>query len=317
MAKFLVKDLSALGVATAPLAFFVAGATFLVGAAGFFAVPLVVAGFFVVFAGAATGFLDATTLPVVLAGFLVADAVLADDVAAGAPPALEFQPNLFNFPTTAFLEIPKRLPISDVDKPLPIRDFSFFSVALSQPLLILKNPCYTLWYKCSIVSNRKARGKNMISYIFFIILLVAAVACLWQISVADWRRRIIPDAYLWPLLLIGLIIVNWSPFWIVGPRLAAASAAIGYTLAAGVGFVFDYLRRKKNPDADTPIGMGDIKLIAVGGLWLGPTGLYLALIMACILGIAWGKWRHQKYIPFAPFFAIGGFLALITVVFLI
>ena len=47
-------------------------------------------------------------------------------------------------PTIAFLDIPKRLPISDVDNPLPVSAFNFFSVALSQPLLILQNPCYTL-----------------------------------------------------------------------------------------------------------------------------------------------------------------------------
>lgn len=156
----------------------------------------------------------------------------------------------------------------------------------------------------------------MISYIFLIILLAGAMACLWHISVADYRRRIIPDAYLFPLLIIGLLVVSWFP-WVCTPRAAAVGAAFGYGLAAIVGFTFDYVRRKKNPDAETPIGMGDIKLLGVGGLWLGPTGLSIAIIAACILGIAWGRWRHLKYIPFAPFFAIGGFLSLIAMLFLL
>ena len=95
--------------------------------------------------------------------------------------------------------------------------------------------------------------------IFFIVLLALALWCAWRISVADLRRRIIPDAYLWPLLLIGALIVTWSPFWPIGPYTATVGAAFGYALAAIVGFVFDWICRRKNPDADTPIVMGDIK----------------------------------------------------------
>lgn len=61
-------------------------------------------------------------------------------VFAAVAPALAFQPNRFNLPTTAFLLMPNFLPISDVDKPLPIRAFNFFSAVLSQPLLILYQP---------------------------------------------------------------------------------------------------------------------------------------------------------------------------------
>ena len=71
--------------------------------------------------------------------------------------------------------------------------------------------------------------------------------------------------------------------------MATAGAAFGYGLAAIVGFIFDWVRRRKNPDADTPIGMGDIKLIATGGLWLGAQGLGLALIFACIGGAIWAR----------------------------
>ncbi len=153
--------------------------------------------------------------------------------------------------------------------------------------------------------------------IFFIVLLALALWCAWRISVADLRRRIIPDAYLWPLLLIGALIVTWSPFWPIGPYTATVGAAFGYALAAIVGFVFDWIRRRKNPDADTPIGMGDIKLIATGGIWMGPQGLGLALVLACIGGAIWSLARRKRYIPFAPFFIGGAILSLIAMAFLI
>ena len=157
----------------------------------------------------------------------------------------------------------------------------------------------------------------MIFYLFLAFLLVAAIACSVAISVADFRRRIIPDAYLWPLFLIGLVIVNFAPLWVCTPRAGAIGAALGYALGAGVGYVFDIIRRHKDPNADTPLGMGDIKLLATGGLWLGPNGLAIALVVSCILGAIWARIRHQQFIPFAPFFITGTILALIVSAFLL
>lgn len=153
-------------------------------------------------------------------------------------------------------------------------------------------------------------------YGFFAILLAGAIWCMYQISAADWRRRIIPDAFLFPLLIAGLIITAFFP-WTHDIRNAVMGAAFGYTLAATVGFAFDYFIRKKNPDAMAPIGMGDIKLIATGGIWLGTTGLAWALVMACLIGGLWGYKKKQKYIPFAPFFIIGGILSFLGIVFLL
>lgn len=155
----------------------------------------------------------------------------------------------------------------------------------------------------------------MIYNIFFIILLGIAAWCAWRISVADWRRRIIPDVYLFPLLLIGLIIINFFP-WPVSMGDAVLAATFGYALALIIGIIFDKVHSTHTPDA-IPIGMGDIKLLATGGIWLGSSGLAMALVIACIVGILWGKINHQKYIPLAPFFICGGFLAFIINSFLI
>ena len=97
----------------------------------------------------------------------------------------------------------------------------------------------------------------------------------------------------------------------------AVGMAFGYMLAAVVVLIFDKILTHKDPNAESPIGMGDIKLISVGGLWCGPTGLAIALVLACAFGATWAYRKKQKFIPFAPFFVIGGFLSLITITFLI
>ncbi len=156
----------------------------------------------------------------------------------------------------------------------------------------------------------------MISYIFFILLITAALTLSTLISVTDFRRRIIPDAYLFPLMLIGLILVTFYRFPISIAN-AVIGASFGYALATIVGFLFDSNMRKQNKNADIPIGMGDIKLIGVGGIWLGTNGLAIALIIACILGAIWSRTNKQRFIPFAPFFLLGGFLSLIGTTFLL
>ncbi|MDW2958642.1 MAG: A24 family peptidase [Alphaproteobacteria bacterium] len=152
----------------------------------------------------------------------------------------------------------------------------------------------------------------MFLQIFFIFLILTAIWLSIKISVADFRRRIIPDAYLFPLMLIGLVLISFYHFP-TNITDAVIGATAGYLLATCVGFAFDYYMQKHGDNITPPIGMGDIKLIGVGGLWLGATGLAYALIIACITGAIWARIRHQKYIPFAPFFLLGGFLSLITI----
>ncbi|MBP5794502.1 MAG: prepilin peptidase [Alphaproteobacteria bacterium] len=153
----------------------------------------------------------------------------------------------------------------------------------------------------------------MFFYTFFGALLIGAIFCAWRISVADFRRRIIPDAYLFPLMLIGLVVTHFFP-WICSTAESVAGAVLGYAMAAIVGIIFEHFSHDKT---NTPIGMGDIKLLAVAGLWLGTFGLAIGLVFACIFGMIWGYKKHQKFIPFAPFLFAGGFLSFITILFLL
>ena len=152
----------------------------------------------------------------------------------------------------------------------------------------------------------------MISYIFFIILLAFAAFLSIKISIADLRRRIIPDAYLFPLMLIGLTLISFYSFP-TNIQTATIGAIFGYTMAAIIGITFEKIKKSN----DAPIGMGDLKLLGVGGIWLGTNGLAIALIIACISGMIWSRQKQQKYIPFAPFFIFGGFLSFIINLFLL
>jgi prepilin signal peptidase PulO-like enzyme (type II secretory pathway) len=156
----------------------------------------------------------------------------------------------------------------------------------------------------------------MILYIFFIALLAFAAYCAIQISLNDFRHRLIPDKYLFPLMLTGLLLICFFPFP-VSLSDAVLGATFGYVMTTIIGIIFDYKLHNKNQNTTPPIGMGDIKLIGVGGLWLGTMGLSISLIIACISGAIWAHNNKQKYIPFAPFFLLGGFLSFITITILL
>jgi leader peptidase (prepilin peptidase)/N-methyltransferase len=155
----------------------------------------------------------------------------------------------------------------------------------------------------------------MTYYIIYTILLIAGAFCAYKMARADLRRRIIPDVYLFPFMLIGLVLACYFP-WVATPGESAAAAAFGYAAGAVLGFLFERARKGKDSDF-APIGLGDVKLLAAGGVWLGPTGLALALIVSCAVGGIWGLRKRQRYIPFAPFFFIGAIIALIALRFLI
>lgn len=149
------------------------------------------------------------------------------------------------------------------------------------------------------------------------ILGLGAIYFAYKISIADMKRRIIPDVYLFPLLLIGLVMVSCFD-WLISPANAAISGAMAYTISVIIGYAFEKSNRIKKQNNDyPPIGLGDIKLLAVGGIWLGMTGLAIAIIFATVFSAIWGFHKKQKFIPFAPFFFVGAILSFIILIYLI
>ena len=112
-----------------------------------------------------------------------------------------------------------------------------------------------------------------------ITLLAVSFFCIYKISITDFKRRIIPDMYLYPLTLIGLLFIQYS--LITDYYQSSIASIIGYGLGILIGFIF------KKKSEDTPIGM-------------------------------WGIVKKQKYIPYAPFFFSGSIISyLISYLFLL
>src|SRR5690606_29810182 len=102
----------------------------------------------------------------------------------------------------------------------------------------------------------------------------------------DFETMILPDELMLAAAILGL---GWVGFGYGATPFDAGLAAL---LGAGCGLALRFLfTRLKGQEA---LGLGDVKLMAIAGLWLGVDDLALLFVLAGILGLATGliwRWR--------------------------
>lgn len=143
-----------------------------------------------------------------------------------------------------------------------------------------------------------------------------ALACLvltWSLIALtgiDYDTYLLPDNITLPLVWLGLM-VNYFGF-ITTLESALWGAVAGYLSLWSVFWLFKLITGKDG------MGYGDFKLLAALGAWLGwqmlPVIIILSSLVGAIIGISlivFGKREKTKAIPFGPYLAIAGWIALI------
>ena len=126
------------------------------------------------------------------------------------------------------------------------------------------------------------------------------------LSAIDREHTYLPDALTLPLIVLGLGVNSiglLTPF-----REAVIGAVAGYGVFWLVGFVYHRLR-----GADG-LGLGDAKLLAALGAWLGWMALPFVVLIGSVAGLAGiavmklsgQPVRHDTAIPLGPYLATGG-----------
>ncbi|AZD10585.1 Leader peptidase (Prepilin peptidase) [Pseudomonas chlororaphis] len=133
---------------------------------------------------------------------------------------------------------------------------------------------------------------------------------LLAMSLIDADHQLLPDVLVLPLLWLGLIVNGFDLF--VSLHDALWGAVAGYLCLWSVYWLFKLLTGKEG------MGHGDFKLLAMFGAWGGwqilPMTLLLASLTGALAGIAMLRRNRAQMstpIPFGPFLAIAGWIALL------
>lgn len=130
------------------------------------------------------------------------------------------------------------------------------------------------------------------------------------ICLIDLEHMIVPDVLVLPLLWMGLLLNSFDTFTSLSQ--AVWAAALGYACLWSIFWVFKLLTGKDG------LGYGDFKLLAMIGAWGGIAVLPLTLLLASLSGAVVGvlmlalrRTQASTQIPFAPYLAIAGWIALL------
>ncbi len=138
---------------------------------------------------------------------------------------------------------------------------------------------------------------QIISCTILITLLVTA-------TIIDIKKRIIPNG----LVIIGFIVGGSFAFF--DPKISIVSAVVAMASAGLLLWIISILSKGG-------LGMGDIKLFACVGLFLGIEKIFSAIMYAAILSgvvgillLAVNFSNRKEAIPFAPFILFGVMITL-------
>lgn len=134
--------------------------------------------------------------------------------------------------------------------------------------------------------------------------------CLIALTAIDIDHQLLPDKITLPLLWLGLIINSFGIFTTL--PMALWGAVLGYLSLWSVYWLFKLITGKEG------MGYGDFKLLAALGAWAGADMLPLIILCSSLIGaivgglmIAFTRHESQNPIPFGPYLAGAGWIALL------
>jgi leader peptidase (prepilin peptidase)/N-methyltransferase len=130
------------------------------------------------------------------------------------------------------------------------------------------------------------------------------------LSFIDIQQGLLPDNITIPSLWLGLSINLFGIFQSESAALIGAMA--GYLFLWSIYWIFKILTGKEG------MGFGDFKLLAMLGAWLGWQALPIVILIASLSGTLFGLGAiiiknkdKNSPMPFGPFLAFGGYIALL------
>jgi leader peptidase (prepilin peptidase)/N-methyltransferase len=132
------------------------------------------------------------------------------------------------------------------------------------------------------------------------------------VAYEDFRTFRIPDSITFRLIAGGLLFNFFVDVRFCSPQEAILGATVGFGFFWGLNWLYRTLKGRDG------LGMGDAKLLAALGAWLGwqalPGIVLLSALSGLLGGLIWLYWQKQgraQAFPFGPFLAFAGIIYLI------
>ncbi|MFA7456530.1 MAG: A24 family peptidase [Micavibrio sp.] len=166
-----------------------------------------------------------------------------------------------------------------------------------------------------MIHKKPYKTLKIMPEILALLCLPVAAGLLIALSVIDLREMILPDELNLALAVTGIAFHILTGLALIDAGSMLAGALAGGGLLYGIRFIAN---RYYGQDA---LGLGDVKLLAAAGLWLGPEGVLQAITLGALAGLlhgfayaGWLKYKtgaapsiHRLSIPAGPGFAVGIF----------
>ncbi len=142
------------------------------------------------------------------------------------------------------------------------------------------------------------------------LVLVAVGWWLLLLALIDAAHGRLPDLLTLPLAAAGPLLAAITKLpGLVPPLEGLIGAGLGFALFWAIGRLYALWRGQQG------LGLGDAKLLAAAGAWLGPLGLAPTILVAATTGLAaaWltGRRQGSDAIAFGPFLALAFWLLLL------
>jgi len=130
------------------------------------------------------------------------------------------------------------------------------------------------------------------------------------LTMIDVQKQLLPDNLTLPLLWLGMIFALFETY--TSLQASVIGAIAGYLVLWTVFHLFKLVTGKEG------MGFGDFKLLAAMGAWMGWAMLPQIILVSSVVGaiagsimLVTGKTRSQQPIPFGPYLAAAGWIALL------
>jgi prepilin signal peptidase PulO-like enzyme (type II secretory pathway) len=154
---------------------------------------------------------------------------------------------------------------------------------------------------------------NDFSLILSLFMLVLAAGILLRLAIIDFKIRLLPNVWVGAFALTGIGFHALTQLEFITLQSAAIGILIGGGLLLAIRTAGNFYYKQ-----DT-LGLGDVKLMAAAGLWLGQDYILFALVCGAVAGLLHGlimmtlsSVKHKKLekastfsLPAGPGFIVG------------